>query len=481
MGKNPGGVSGVLAETQGGIMTLSSYLQGLLTHFTDARIVRNITTLMQQMVEHTTIRLWSLATEKAEFVRHRRLVDGSLRAVLDESLVAEALREIGSHALTQAPEDTALLVLVHDPCDIRKPYAAELECLGTVRALDGRLVPGYQTFNTVILDEGGHTPPPLDVTVYSNGDPHYVTEEELAHEERLQRTPSASSPLSTERLAGIRQYLAEESWLNLYRVVSAQLTRLARHLQQQAPRRPRCHILDRQFEGERYVRLIARELQDFFVLRLKSSRTVPGLVVAGSVSVQDVPCLHMTGYAISTIRLHHRTYQNVTCYLEWGPFCLDQHEYTMVRVTLVDRHRRLIFDDPMVLLTNLPVTGREEACRVYRLYLLRAKIEGVFRFCKTVLGWEEAQVRDYASMRRLLALTFYLAGYFYASDSTLIDNPVIALICALGGGKDAVTRYFFLKGLQCLLMYRRVLYFQQEMPHSAPEGVQFEDLLAFLE
>jgi hypothetical protein len=71
-------------------MTRSGYLQGLLTHFTDARIVRNITTLVHQMVEHTTIRLWSIATDKAEFVRHTRLVDGSLQAVRDESLVAEA-------------------------------------------------------------------------------------------------------------------------------------------------------------------------------------------------------------------------------------------------------------------------------------------------------------------------------------------------------------------------------------------------------
>jgi hypothetical protein len=458
-------------------MTLSHYLQGLLTHFTDARIVRNITTLMQQMVEHTTIRLWSLATEKAEFVRHKRLVNGSLQAVLDEALVADALREIGSRELAQAPEDTTLLVLLHDPCDIRKPYAAELECLGTVRALDGRPVPGYQTFNTVVLDEHGHTPQPLDVTVYSNGDPHYVTEDELALEQRVQTTSSATSPLSPERLGEIRQFLKEDSYINLYRVTSAQLTRVSRHLQHQTPRRPRCHIMDRQFDGGRYVRLIDQELHDFFVLRLKSSRTIPGLKVAGSVSVQDVPCPDMAAYPISTIRLHHHTYQNVTCYVEWRPFELDGQVYTMVRITLVDRHHHLIFDDPMILLTNLPVTGREDACRVYHLYLLRAKIEGVFRFCKTVLGWEEAQVRDYASIRRLLALAFYLAGFFYASDSTVIDNPVIALICQLGGGKGTVTRYFFLKGLQFLLIYRRVLTFQRMMP----QGVQFEALLAFLE
>jgi hypothetical protein len=83
----------------------------------------------------------------------------------------------------------------------------------------------------------------------------------------------------------------------------------------------------------------------------------------------------------------------------------------------------------MVLLTNIPVFKREDACRVYRLYLLRAKIEGVFNFCKTVLGWEEAQVRDDVSLTNLLALAYYVAGYFYATGSDLIENPVIALIC----------------------------------------------------
>ena len=463
-------------------MQLSQYLQGMLTHFRDGRTVRNLTALLHRMVEQTTIRLWALASDRAEFVRYRRLVDGSLQAGLDEHLVADELREIGSHEVSLSGDDTALVVLLHDPSDIRKPYATDLECLGFVRALTGKLVPGYQTFNTVVLEEGGRTPQPLDVTVYSTGDPQYVTEEELTLYQRLQDTPSAPSTLSAERLAAIEHWVTEDSYLNLYRVASAQLTRTSLCMQAQAPSQTRCHILDRQFDGTRYVHLIDQELHDLFVLRLKGSRVVPGLKVAGSVSVQDVPCPSMAQYPISTIRLHHRTYQNVTCYLEWMPFCVEGHEYTMLRVTLCDRHHRPIFDDPMILLTNLSITGREEACRVYRLYLLRAKIEGVFRFCKTVLGWEEAQVRDYASIKkRLLTLTMYLAGYFYASDSSLIDNPVIALICQLGGGKDTVTRYFFLKGLQSLLMYQRVLHFQRTLQQGSPHGIQFEELLAWIE
>lgn len=159
-------------------MILTDYLQGLVAHFTDARIVRNLTDLVQNIVEHTSIRLWSISHDRAEFERSKRLVNGTLNAVVDEQTVAEALRENGGRkvALSVKPED--FVVLLHDPCDIRKANSKDLECLGTVRSLDGALIPGYQTFNTVVLNESGHTPQPLDISVYSNGDPHYVTEEE---------------------------------------------------------------------------------------------------------------------------------------------------------------------------------------------------------------------------------------------------------------------------------------------------------------
>jgi len=465
-------------------MRLSTYLQGLLAHFTDARIVHNITGLAQKIVEHRSIRLWSISDDKAEFTRHKRLVDGSLNAVLDEPTLAEALREIGSREVRLSGDGP--VVLLHDPSDIRKEYSAELECLGCVRSLNGRLVPGYSTFNTVVLDERGHTPQPLDVSVYSNGDPHFVTEEELALYHRLQRTPPASSAaqkLSPTRVAEIEQFLADESIVNLYQVVSTQLIRDSRRMQAQYPDRWRLHVLDRQFDGVRYVHLIDQELHDLCVIRLKLSRTVAGIFLdghPGALTVVEVPCPSWTRYAISKIRLRHTTYQNVTCRLEWGPFRVEGHEYTMVRVTLYDRHRQPIFTDPMVLLTNLSVTRRDDACRVYRVYLLRAKIEGVFKFCKTMLGWEAAQVRDYASIRRLLALAFYLAGYFYATDSEVIENPVIALICLLGGGKDRVSRHFFLLGLRNLLIYRTVHRFQQHLQRHPQDGINFDDMMAFI-
>lgn len=70
-----------------------------------------------------------------------------------------------------------------------------------------------------------------------------------------------------------------------------------------------------------------------------------------------------------------------------------------------------------------------------------------------------------------------MAGYFYAVDSALIENPVIQLICQLGGGKGALTRYFFLMGIQKLLIYRSVTRFIHAYQE---EGNTIEEMMVFV-
>lgn len=483
-------------------MTLSSYLHDLLSNFKDTRIVQNVTSLVQNMIEHTSIRLWSISKDKAEFDRSKRLLSGSLQSVLDEQKVSDALRVVGLQQIQAKWGETPpeLLVLLHDPCDIRKKYAEELENLGTVRSLDGQLIPGYQTFDTVVVTERGTSPQPLDTTVYSNGDPHYVTEEELKqfhHDQRPQSKqeqhqgqgqkpkpePEQTPKLGQERYGEIQRFLDEDSYVNLKRVLKRQLSRVSQQMQAQFPDTRRCHVLDRQFDGVPYFELIGLELQDDFVIRAKGSRNsnevhmdeVTGKRITSKLNT--VAFAHHHRYGISKIRLKHTTYQNVTCHVEWDTLRLNETNYTVVRVTLSDRNARPLFAEPMMLITNMSVATADDACRIYRLYLLRAKIEGVFKFCKMVLGWEDFQVRDYTSIRHLLALTYFVAGYFYAIDSVLIDNPVIALICQLGGGKGVVSRYFFLHGLQKLLVYQAVLQFIHT--HQVGETI-FQDMMDFV-
>ena len=106
----------------------------------------------------------------------------------------------------------------------------------------------------------------------------------------------------------------------------------------------------------------------------------------------------------------------------------------------------------MLLITTLKVTSYLEAKEVYHIYLHRSKIEGVFKFLKNVLGWEEYQVRDWESIKNIIAICFFVGGYFYEIKSELTNNPTIQMICDLAKSKGKITHYFFLEGLKMLLL-----------------------------
>lgn len=76
----------------------------------------------------------------------------------------------------------------------------------------------------------------------------------------------------------------------------------------------------------------------------------------------------------------------------------------------------------MLLLTNRQVKTAAQAHDIYLTYLSRSKIEGVFKFLKDVLGLPEFQVRDFESIKNIIALCFFLGGYFYEIESELVEN-----------------------------------------------------------
>jgi hypothetical protein len=90
------------------------------------------------------------------------------------------------------------------------------------------------------------------------------------------------------------------------------------------------------------------------------------------------------------------------------------------------------------------------------MYLLRFKIEIVFRFLKTNLGWETFQVRDFESIKNLLALVFFLAGYFNELNQTIQEHETFQFIALLGGGKGIISVTFILRGIQKLIHFQQV-------------------------
>ena len=116
----------------------------------------------------------------------------------------------------------------------------------------------------------------------------------------------------------------------------------------------------------------------------------------------------------------------------------------------------------MLLVTNFKVKSDPMAWFIFSTYLKRSKIEGVFKFLKTELGWETFQVRDFLAIQHLIVLCYFIGGYFYEIEDQLINNEWMKQICKLGNGKGKVTKVFFLRGLKKVAHYLEMKQFMED-------------------
>ncbi|MCP4368534.1 MAG: hypothetical protein GY797_10555 [Deltaproteobacteria bacterium] len=228
-----------------------------------------------------------------------------------------------------------------------------------------------------------------------------------------------------------------------------------------------CHVIDRQMDGVPYFFFIDEDLEDFFVIRLKIARNSHEFIVnedgkEGAIKLKEVSLPHKQSEVISKIRLNKKVCQDVTRLIEGGVLELEGRAYAVVRITLLTRKGKEIFLQPMLLITNLLVKKTNDALATYLVYLKRAKREAVFKFVKNALGWEAFQVRAWEAIKNIIALAFFIGGYFYELEPELANNPVIAWLCQLGGGKGKITRHYFLEGLKKLLIHQQVERFREK-------------------
>lgn len=117
-----------------------------------------------------------MSDNKAEFRRMRRLVSlDEAKNVIDNEQISEALIANGIMKLAGKDE----LLILHDGSDIRKPYATELESIGKVRSLNGDVINGYHSFNSVAVDLHGKLVTPIATEIYSNREEHFVSQKDL--------------------------------------------------------------------------------------------------------------------------------------------------------------------------------------------------------------------------------------------------------------------------------------------------------------
>ena len=460
---------------------LKKYIEPLLEKFKDSRVVTNITELVEKMISNQTTKLWKMAEDKKEYERMRNLFNGKLKSVIDEEKISEILRSEAVEALGREKK----VIVLHDPCEIRKEYAKKLENLGIVRDLDGKLINGYSTFDTVCVDENGKDLKLTDITVYSNKDKdYYVSQKEVdAVEKKQTRLEKEARKDDEKQTREIEEFTAREQEIlsliereelvNVKCVMKTQLTRVSKGFKENKSGIDLCHILDRGFDSNDSFVFIKDELKDNFIIRLKTSRNSNQVMQLENgktkfIKLTDVSMAKSVTDTIAKLTHHGKVYQDVKRLIEWDTLAIDEKTYSIVRISLFTREGKMIFKQPMLLLTSYMIQTHQQALEVYRFYLMRTKIEGVFKFIKNALGWEEFQIHDWVSIRNLIAFTFYLGGYFYAIEPQLAHHPVIEWLCLLGGGKGEVTRTHFLCGLKALFIYRSVDIFIQEHQDISP-------------
>lgn len=70
--------------------------------------------------------------------------------------------------------------------------------------------------------------------------------------------------------------------------------------------------------------------------------------------------------------------------------------------------------------------------------------------------WEDFQVRDFESIKNLLAIAFYLIDYFEELKEELSVHPLATFLCLLAKSKGKITLFYLLEGLVKLVHFQQI-------------------------
>jgi len=385
------------------------------------------------------------------------LINGNLKTVLDDKKISKALIE---NSVAKIANNKRVYIL-SDHSDIRKQYSTALENLGKVRDLNGNIINGNTILGSIILNESKTDITLSNITVFSNRDKKFVTKKELAdyEDDKIE---------NNVRKQEIKEAIDDDSYINMRNTLEKHLKDQSEALKLANPDISICHVHDRGEDSIEYLEFIRKTLKDDTVIRAKKTRNSAQYTINPEtnrkkfIKLIDAKFKNRSEYHLDKLTLKGKLSQNVKVTVEWDKINLKDYDYSTVRINLSKRDGTPIYKEPMLLITTIDVDSKLVAKEIYHTYLLRSKIEGVFKFLKDVLGWEEFQVRDWESIKNIIAICFFIGGYFYEIKSELTNNETIVMICDLAKSKGKITHYFFLEGMKILLISANVRMFVKE-------------------
>ena len=345
------------------------------------------------------------------------MLNGEQKNALSPELISSSLLSQSLDCLSLEQE----VYVVHDGSDIRKTHAKKMESLTKVKDLSGNWVNGYNTFDSIAISDTDQKIHLLSCSPYSQGESHY-----------------------NSMIGG---YSEQE-------IIKRHIQQVDKGFKERYQDKKIYHILDRKHDDITCFETID-DLESFLVIRLKLNRNSTQTYIDTDekerfLKLKDKPFAHQFEKQFDKFFYKNTLHTQCKASFSYEPFILNDRNYWVVKVIMVDRKEKNIFNNPMIIITNEPVTSDETAYKIFKIYLKRSKIENVFKFLKEALGWEEFQVQHFLAIQNIIALAFYVGAYFYEIQSDIVKNYQFKIICQLAKCKGKFTRHFFLQGLVIL-------------------------------
>jgi hypothetical protein len=390
-------------------------------------------------------KLWSLSSDSNEYERNLNLLSGRLKNSLTPEVINEQTLLAGLSKLSVKDQ----LEVIHDGSDIRKPYSKLLPHLTKVKSLEKQMINGYNTFNSIVINDLDQRLHLLASTPYSNSDPNYNQ--------------------------------AIGAGFNQNDIVFGQIKQTDEALKAQFPDIKVRHLFDRGHDDQNLFEFVD-DLDSTFIVRVKSSRNSNEFILDDKgkevfIKLTDAALEQTQERVLEKFVWKNKVFPQAKIIITWGKLTLKNKTYSVVKVQVFDREKKAIFKDQMLLITNELVDSFESAFEIYQAYLRRSKIENVFKFLKDQLGWEEFRVRDFMVIQNIITLCFFVAGYFYENQHEIVKDPQVITICQLANSKGKVTKHFYLEGLKILANF---ILFQEFIKQQNLTQEQVNQLLSMV-
>jgi hypothetical protein len=336
--------------------------------------------------------------------------------------------------------------VIHDGCDIRKAHSKTMQHLTKVKSLDGTWVNGYKSFNSICISDVETKIHLLSCSPYSYSEPHY------------------------QNLVG--------ATYNESDIVNHQIEHLDKELKGTCSQATVWHILDRKHDDSNCFATID-SLGSLFAIGLKMNRNSNETFENQKqqqqfVKLKDHTFAHIFTKEFAKFFYKNTLYTQCKASFSYDTLTIENKTYWVVKVIITDRKGNNIFKQPMIIITNLTLTTDELAYKVFQIYLKRSKIEGVFKFLKEQLGWQDFQIRNFTAIQNIIALAFFVGAYFFEIESEITKNYQFKAICQLAKCKGKYTKHFFLQGLMILT---HVALFQQYVKEQNLSQSEIDQLL----